>query len=71
MMNHHHHGETDHENEDPEEVDGEDDNSGRGGGCSYEMQREHPFIVTEPGEVACGKKNGLDYLFHLYDQCRE
>ncbi|KAF7834029.1 LEAFY-like protein [Senna tora] len=35
-----------------------------------ERQREHPFIVTEPGEVARGKKNGLDYLFHLYDQCR-
>lgn len=34
-------------------------------------QREHPFIVTEPGEVARGKKNGLDYLFHLYDQCRD
>ncbi|KAI4341857.1 hypothetical protein MLD38_026531 [Melastoma candidum] len=34
-------------------------------------QREHPFIVTEPGEVARGKKNGLDYLFHLYEQCRE
>lgn len=37
----------------------------------YERQREHPFIVTEPGEVARGKKNGLDYLFHLYEQCRE
>ncbi|KGN63430.1 hypothetical protein Csa_014032 [Cucumis sativus] len=36
-----------------------------------ERQREHPFIVTEPGEVARGKKNGLDYLFHLYEQCRE
>ncbi|KAL3716803.1 hypothetical protein ACJRO7_008387 [Eucalyptus globulus] len=34
-------------------------------------QREHPFIVTEPREVARGKKNGLDYLFHLYDQCRD
>lgn len=31
--------------------------------------REHPFIVTEPGEVARGKKNGLDYLFDLYEQC--
>ncbi|GMN60465.1 hypothetical protein TIFTF001_029552 [Ficus carica] len=39
-------------------------------GCG-ERQREHPFIVTEPGEVARGKKNGLDYLFHLYEQCRE
>nr|BAN62610.1 LEAFY [Tricyrtis formosana] len=36
-----------------------------------ERQREHPFIVTEPGEVARAKKNGLDYLFHLYEQCRE
>lgn len=35
-----------------------------------ERQREHPFIVTEPGEVARGKKNGLDYLFNLYEQCR-
>jgi DNA Binding Domain (C-terminal) Leafy/Floricaula len=35
-----------------------------------ERQREHPFIVTEPGEVARAKKNGLDYLFHLYEQCR-
>ncbi|KAK3042479.1 hypothetical protein RJ639_000203 [Escallonia herrerae] len=48
----------------------DDDNAGRcDGGC--ERQREHPFIVTEPGEVARGKKNGLDYLFHLYEQCRE
>lgn len=39
--------------------------------ATVERQREHPFIVTEPGEVARGKKNGLDYLFHLYDQCRE
>ncbi|EXC05171.1 Floricaula/leafy-like protein [Morus notabilis] len=38
---------------------------------SCERQREHPFIVTEPGEVARGKKNGLDYLFHLYEQCRQ
>ncbi|XP_057970302.1 protein ALF [Malania oleifera] len=36
----------------------------------YQRQREHPFIVTEPGEVARGKKNGLDYLFHLYEECR-
>lgn len=35
-----------------------------------ERQREHPFIVTEPGEVARGKKNGLDYLFNLFEQCR-
>jgi hypothetical protein len=25
--------------------------------------------VTEPGEPAKGKKNGLDYLFDLYEQC--
>ncbi|XAR50398.1 hypothetical protein NMG60_11004714 [Bertholletia excelsa] len=47
---------------------GEDDEDDNGGD---QRQREHPFIVTEPGEVARGKKNGLDYLFHLYDQCRE
>ncbi|KAJ6410524.1 hypothetical protein OIU84_007299 [Salix udensis] len=41
------------------------------GGAICERQREHPFIVTEPGEVARGKKNGLDYLFHLYEQCRD
>ncbi|KAH9329062.1 hypothetical protein KI387_001170 [Taxus chinensis] len=34
-----------------------------------DRQREHPFIVTEPGELARGKKNGLDYLFDLYEQC--
>lgn len=45
------------------------DDDGDGDGC--ERQREHPFIVTEPGEVARGKKNGLDYLFHLYEQCRQ
>nr|AAF77118.1 TroLFY protein [Trochodendron aralioides] len=50
-----------------EEEEGGDDESGGGG----ERQREHPFIVTEPGEVARGKKNGLDYLFHLYEQCRD
>ena len=44
---------------------------GRGRTGGTERQREHPFIVTEPGEVARGKKNGLDYLFHLYEQCRE
>jgi hypothetical protein len=27
-------------------------------------------VVTEPGVVARAKKNGLDYLFHLYEQCR-
>ncbi|KAI7752339.1 hypothetical protein M8C21_014826 [Ambrosia artemisiifolia] len=46
-----------------------DDDPDNGGGV--ERQREHPFIVTEPGEVARGKKNGLDYLFHLYEQCRD
>ncbi|KAK9108622.1 hypothetical protein Syun_024633 [Stephania yunnanensis] len=51
------------------EDDEDDDNGGGGAGC--DRQREHPFIVTEPGEVARGKKNGLDYLFHLYEQCRE
>lgn len=59
-----------HEDED----DDDDDNVGNGtggGGVISERQREHPFIVTEPGEVARGKKNGLDYLFHLYEQCRE
>lgn len=47
-----------------------DDDPDNGGG-GVERQREHPFIVTEPGEVARGKKNGLDYLFHLYEQCRD
>ncbi|XP_073314100.1 floricaula protein [Primulina huaijiensis] len=58
------------EEDDDDETEGpeEDDN---GGGVRGERQREHPFIVTEPGEVARGKKNGLDYLFHLYEQCRE
>jgi hypothetical protein len=44
--------------------------SSAGGGGGGERQREHPFVVTEPGEVARAKKNGLDYLFHLYEQCR-
>nr|AAY30859.1 FL [Prunus dulcis] len=70
-----------HNNNDYNEgVDNEDDNdldymnghgNGGGGGLLSERQREHPFIVTEPGEVARGKKNGLDYLFHLYEQCRD
>ncbi|XP_077210975.1 floral meristem identity control protein LEAFY (LFY) [Tasmannia lanceolata] len=47
----------------------DEDDEAEEGGC--ERQREHPFIVTEPGEVARGKKNGLDYLFHLYEQCRD
>lgn len=54
-----------------EEVDDDEDGGGGGVGGVTERQREHPFIVTEPGEVARGKKNGLDYLFHLYEQCRE
>lgn len=55
----------------------EDNDETEGGGEEEEnmevseRQREHPFIVTEPGEVARGKKNGLDYLFHLYEQCRQ
>ncbi|KAK3141626.1 hypothetical protein QOZ80_4BG0336270 [Eleusine coracana subsp. coracana] len=54
---------------DENEDDGGSDSteSSAGGG---ERQREHPFVVTEPGEVARAKKNGLDYLFHLYEQCR-
>lgn len=63
------HENGDHDADDEEEE--EDDNAvGNGNGIS-ERQREHPFIVTEPGEVARGKKNGLDYLFHLYEQCRD
>lgn len=58
--------------EEGDETEGhEEDEEGDGGGGISERQREHPFIVTEPGEVARGKKNGLDYLFHLYEQCRE
>ncbi|CAN4086551.1 unnamed protein product [Withania somnifera] len=49
----------------------EEENINGGLGGTSERQREHPFIVTEPGEVARGKKNGLDYLFHLYEQCRD
>lgn len=51
--------------------DENDDDEYGGGSGGMERQREHPFIVTEPGEVARGKKNGLDYLFHLYEQCRD
>ena len=60
-----------------EELEEEEDGWGSGSEGSegsersvVERQREHPFIVTEPGEVARAKKNGLDYLFHLYEQCR-
>ncbi|XP_043724895.1 floricaula/leafy homolog [Telopea speciosissima] len=59
----------DEEEDGEEEGDGgeyEEEEKGR-----VERQREHPFIVTEPGEVARGKKNGIDYLFHLYEQCRD
>lgn len=55
---------------DYEGADDVDNGNGNSGG-SDQRQREHPFIVTEPGEVARGKKNGLDYLFHLYEQCRD
>ncbi|KAL5723034.1 hypothetical protein ACHQM5_006480 [Ranunculus cassubicifolius] len=50
-----------------DEVDGGGGRRGRGG----LRTREHPFIVTVPGDVAREKKNGIDYLFHLYEQCRE
>jgi hypothetical protein len=49
---------------------GSDDSTDSSAGGGGERQREHPFVVTEPGEVARAKKNGLDYLFHLYEQCR-
>lgn len=71
------HGDENEEGEDEEGEDDDEGNNNSGGGCGggggggCERQREHPFIVTEPGEVARGKKNGLDYLFHLYEQCRE
>ncbi|KAM1025435.1 hypothetical protein ACFX2I_038487 [Malus domestica] len=68
-----------HDNDHNEGVDDKDDDmdnmngqgNGGGGGLLGERQREHPFIVTEPGEVARGKKNGLDYLFYLYELCRD
>lgn len=56
--------------EEDDETEGAEENES-GGGCGSERQREHPFIVTVPGEVARGKKNGLDYLFHLYEQCHD
>ncbi|GAV58931.1 FLO_LFY domain-containing protein [Cephalotus follicularis] len=62
-----HHHQLDHDDYNDGGADQDDDMGGGG----YERQREHPFIVTEPGEVARGKKNGLDYLFHLYEQCRD
>ncbi|GAB2213455.1 hypothetical protein Drorol1_Dr00021500 [Drosera rotundifolia] len=68
--------EGENELDDMDDQDDDMDQQGPGGmGCSSmmtgERQREHPFIVTEPGEVARGKKNGLDYLFHLYELCRD
>ncbi|KAL2539388.1 Protein LEAFY [Abeliophyllum distichum] len=60
--------------EEDDETEGAEENEsggGGGGGGGSERQREHPFIVTVPGEVARGKKNGLDYLFHLYEQCHD
>ncbi|KAI3766098.1 hypothetical protein L2E82_16148 [Cichorium intybus] len=60
-------GDDNYENESEDDPE----NGGGGAGGGVERQREHPFIVTEPGEVARGKKNGLDYLFHLYEQCRD
>uniref|UniRef100_J3MVI7 Floricaula/leafy DNA-binding C-terminal domain-containing protein n=1 Tax=Oryza brachyantha TaxID=4533 RepID=J3MVI7_ORYBR len=35
------------------------------GGGGGEWQREHPFVVTEPGEVARAKNNGLDSVWPL------
>ena len=61
----------DNMNEDDNGGGDEEDDKGCSGEHGSERQREHPFIVTEPGEVARGKKNGLDYLFHLYEQCRD
>nr|BAC54955.1 LFY-like protein OrcLFY [Orchis italica] len=55
--------------ENDEDDDGEESQSEQS--SAAERQREHPFIVTEPGEVARAKKNGLDYLFNLYEQCHE
>ncbi|KAL4353133.1 hypothetical protein GQ457_06G034410 [Hibiscus cannabinus] len=52
-------------------VGGDDDENGDTSGVCYERQREHPLIITEPGEIAPDKKNCLDYLFNLYEQCRE
>ncbi|XP_042498090.1 floricaula/leafy homolog 2-like [Macadamia integrifolia] len=57
--------------EEEEEEEKEDEDNEEKKGRVVERQREHPFVVTEPGEVARGKKNGIDYLFHLYEQCRE
>ncbi|KAL6552352.1 hypothetical protein OROHE_007716 [Orobanche hederae] len=63
---------TDDDDDDDEGNNGTDeDENGSGGVGGKERQREHPFIVTEPGEVARGKKNGLDYLFHLYEVCHQ
>ncbi|TVU15884.1 hypothetical protein EJB05_39427, partial [Eragrostis curvula] len=58
------------EDENDEDGGGGSDSTESSAGGGGERQREHPFVVTEPGEVARAKKNGLDYLFHLYEQCR-
>nr|CAC86163.1 putative LFY transcription factor [Silene coeli-rosa] len=75
IINNNNNNNLDDEMDDEDEVEDDDldhgGGGGGGGGVCVERQREHPFIVTEPGEVARGKKNGLDYLFHLYEQCRE
>ncbi|GMH01098.1 hypothetical protein Nepgr_002937 [Nepenthes gracilis] len=59
------------EENDDEEIEDQEEIGGGLSCINIERQREHPFIVTEPGEVARGKKNGLDYLFHLYELCRD
>nr|AKL72181.1 LEAFY-like protein [Triticum aestivum] len=58
------------ENDCDDDGGGSESTESSAGGGGGERQREHPFVVTEPGEVARAKKNGLDYLFHLYEQCR-
>ncbi|KAJ1272586.1 hypothetical protein BS78_06G214000 [Paspalum vaginatum] len=60
----------DDENDGDEDGGAGSDSTESSAGGGGERQREHPFVVTEPGEVARAKKNGLDYLFHLYEQCR-
>ncbi|KAL8139195.1 hypothetical protein V2J09_005196 [Rumex salicifolius] len=65
-------GDDDEDELDDNEEEEDNEEGGGGGRCIIsERQREHPFIVTEPGEVARGKKNGLDYLFHLYELCHD
>ncbi|CAK7351809.1 unnamed protein product, partial [Dovyalis caffra] len=45
------------------DLDRDDENEDEEHGGAILREREHPFIVIEPGEVAHGKKNDLDYLF--------